>query len=816
MKYILRRILILAVIFVLGVAGTAFLLNSETTDDRSDMNDPVLPELMVNIGGNYANRMYGYMQEMQADFIRDCITPLDTTKQITFVVNPYDGEVNSLSYEIRTSDGSKVLENRRINNLEASNSYLQTTVQVESDLRMNQEYPMQITLNTDNGDVFYYTRVVSRSQTNTEHYVSFVQNFSETCLNKSAAENLASYLEPEENQGATNYADISIHSSLSEVSWGSLAPTIAKRGVPVIKEINETTASISLDYQITAKDAEGNTELYDVSEFYRMRYTESRIRLLDFERSVNQIFDPQLSVVTDDGLILGIRERDVSYMTNEETSVIAFVQQGDLWSYSPENGKIVKIFSFRKDENGDFRDSRNEHDIQIIRVEENGDVDFVLYGYMNRGNHEGYSGISVYHYSNDQNAVEERVFIPSTESYDFLKKELGTLSYVSQDNQLFLLFAEKLYQVDIEGGTYEVLEEGIDSGSFAVSQTNAHAAWLVTEGEDAGKIKMIDFDTLSTRFIEPEGGQQLRALGFMNEDLVYGLIMDGDITVDENAHVTEGIHTLRIESFDGELKKEYHEDGLYITDITVGETMAEFELSSKSGNGYTFRKKDNIMNNQNTSAAQVSVELVSAERTGVQVRLGFGEAPITDNPLVLSAKIRSVDEHIIAFDTQVPDEELYYVYAGGGLDSTFTDPAQAILRADEMLGVVLNKDQQYVWERGNKRTRLQLNIEDVPEVMRTGVWDVQQLQEGLGEGGTVLDLSGCTLDSVLYEVSAQRAVIAKTGSNTSVVIIGYDEYNTYLYDPATGEVSPYGMNDSTALFENAGNVFISYIEALDH
>ena len=222
------------------------------------------------------------------------------------------------------------------------------------------------------------------------------------------------------------------------------------------------------------------------------------------------------------------------------------------------------------------------------------------------------------------------------------------------------------------------------------------------------------------------------------------------------------------------------------------------------------------MNNQNTSAAQVSVELVSAERTGVQVRLGFGEAPITDNPLVLSAKIRSVDEHIIAFDTQVPDEELYYVYAGGGLDSTFTDPAQAILRADEMLGVVLNKDQQYVWERGNKRTRLQLNIEDVPEVMRTGVWDVQQLQEGLGEGGTVLDLSGCTLDSVLYEVSAQRAVIAKTGANTSVVIIGYDEYNTYLYDPATGEVSPYGMNDSTDLFENAGNVFISYIEALDH
>lgn len=47
----------------------------------------------------------------------------------------------------------------------------------------------------------------------------------------------------------------------------------------------------------------------------------------------------------------------------------------------------------------------------------------------------------------------------------------------------------------------------------------------------------------------------------------------------------------------------------------------------------------------------------------------------------------------------------------------------------------------------------------------------------------MIDLSGCSLDSVLYEISAQRPVIAKTGADTSVVIVGYDEYNTWLYDP---------------------------------
>lgn len=816
MKRVLHRIAVLMIVFILGVAGTAFLLNSETTDDRSDMNAPGLPELMINISGNTANRMCGYRQKMQVDFIRECITPLDTTKKITFVVNPYNAKVKSLSYEIRTSDGSRVIENKKVKSLSSNDSYLETTVKIDSSLLMNQEYSLQITLDTDQGEVYYYTRIISRSQLNTDYYLSFVKNFYETSVNKSASENLASYLEPQESQMATNYAHITINSSLEEVSWGNLNPTVVKRGIPVIKEINETTASIVLEYQITAKNETGDTELYDVEEFYRMRYTESRIRLLDFERSVNQIFDPNLPVVSRDGLLLGIRDKNVSYMTNEEAGVVAFTQQGDLWSYAPDNGKIVKIFSFRQDEKGDFRDSRNQHNIKIIRVQDNGDVDFVLYGYMNRGIHEGYSGICVYHYSNDQNAVEERVFIPSTESYEFLREDLGTLSYVNKENQLFLLFAEKLYQVDIEDRTYKVLEEGIPKENFVVSDTNAHAAWMESEGENAGGIKEISFDTLKTRLINQQSGQQLLALGYMNEDLLYGMITDGDIVTDENNHVIQGIHTLRIESFDGEIKKEYHKEGLYITKISISDAMAEFELSKKSGDAYVYQKKDNIMNNKKAAAKTISIELVSVARTGIQVRMAFESSPATDEPLMLSAKIRRVEEHIIALDTQVPEDNIYYVYAKGGLDSTFQDPAQAIIRADSGMGVVLNRNQQYVWERGNKKTKIQLNLEDIPQVMLSGVWDARKLQEGIGQQGTVIDLSGCSLDSVLYEISAQRPVIAKTGVNSSVVIIGYDEYNTYLYNPSSGEVKPYGMNDSTKLFEKAGNIFISYIESLDY
>ena len=817
MKRILKKAGILLLVFLLGTVGTALLLNSEFTDNRSDFNDAVFPEVMIDMNGTLINRMYGYAQPMQTDFTRDSVTPLDTSKKLTFKVNPYDSEVQSFSYEIRTSDGSKVLENKKIKNLSKEDGYLSVEVEIGSDLRMNQEYSMQIALEMNESTAYYYTRVVSRSQVHASDYAAFVKYFYEACLDKNSADALGSYLEPKTTGASTNYSGININSSLSEVSWGTLAPQLRQEGIPVIKEINETTASVTLEYQITSQNENEETEIYDVKEFYRMKYQDTRIYLLDFRRSANQVFDGTLPVCSDDGIILGVRDKNVEYMMNDAATVIAFVQEGDLWSYSPGNEKINQIFSFRKAEDGDFRDSRTQHDIKIVRVTDEGDIDFVLYGYMNRGSHEGYEGIGVYHYNHDKNVAEERAFIPVSESFEFLKKDLEKLSYVNEKNELFLILAKNLYKINIEDNSSEILEKGIKNANFVSSDNNDHAAWLVSEGDEKGNIKEIDFDTCETRLIAPQEGQKLRTVGFMNEDLIYGILDKSDILKDEEGHKSVGIRTLRIEDFDGNVKKEYQKDGLYITDISVGDTLIEFELSAKSGDtSYVAQKKDTIMNNKKAAANTVRTELVSASRTGVRVKLVFNMTKQTDSPLTMYAKVSSTDKKDIVLDTQIPQETAYYVYGQGELDSIYTDPAKAVQRADTLGGVVLNRAQQYVWERGNKKTKIQIGTEELPDILLQGTYDIKTLKKSLKKTGTVIDLSGCSLDSVLYEVSAQRPVIAKTGTNTSVLIVGYDEYNTYLYDPVKKETYPYGMNDSTDLFQKAGNVFITYIEKVNY
>ena len=115
----------------------------------------------------------------------------------------------------------------------------------------------------------------------------------------------------------------------------------------------------------------------------------------------------------------------------------------------------------------------------------------------------------------------------------------------------------------------------------------------------------------------------------------------------------------------------------------------------------------------------------------------------------------------------------------------------------------------YVWVRGDKENEYEMDLSDVPSVFTSGTLDPEKLEEGVGK--TIVDLSGCTLDEVLYFVSHDRPVLANTKEGVKC-IVGYDEYNTYLLNPGEDEWYYYGIQDSTDLFLAAGNEFYSYIE----
>ena len=98
--------------------------------------------------------------------------------------------------------------------------------------------------------------------------------------------------------------------------------------------------------------------------------------------------------------------------------------------------------------------------------------------------------------------------------------------------------------------------------------------------------------------------------------------------------------------------------------------------------------------------------------------------------------------------------------------------------------------------------------------MKKAPFDPKQLEKELKGKGTVVNLTGCTLGQVLYEVGAQRPVIVKSKDGQPAVLVGFDSYNTTLYNPKTGQTELMGLQDSTKAFEENGNVFFCYMEEI--
>lgn len=551
------RILILFLVFAASVGVFTHLMSHETTENATDLDAASLPVLYMKTADTTVNRMYGYRQEMNGVTTRENLTPLPTDRSLTLEIDAKGQKIINVTYTVESTDGGALIENSVLKSFDEDGSYLKADFQLETAILMNQEYTLKLEVAYGNGQsAWYYTRIVQRNGVEVGDYLAYTQMFAQTCLDKTQAEALVPQLEPDETGDNSSFLNVNIHSSLDQISWGSLAPTIVQQPVQQIKEANETTTSITQEYMISAQDENGQTEYYTVSEFYRMRESDGEIILLDFERSAQQIFDPELGVLTKSGINLGVTGEDTEYVTNTAGDIVAFVVNGDLWCYNRSANKTIRVFSFRENGSMDEREQHGEHDVNIVRVDDAGDVTFVVYGYMNRGNHEGEVGAAVYYYRAERNVATEEIFVPADISYEMLKKQLDRLSYVNKQREMYLYLNENLCKVDIETGTTTVVRESIPEDCFVVSESQESIAWMDADNaSSAMNITVMNLESGETQRFAADDGQKIRALGFINEDFVYGMANDSDILKDISGNEVFAMHTVRIVSIDGNVKK---------------------------------------------------------------------------------------------------------------------------------------------------------------------------------------------------------------------------------------------------------------------
>ena len=815
MKKRILKILILLAVFIAGNQLFAAVMNSQSTESASDLPDPTLPVVYINIDGVSVNKMQGYTMEMDGTQIRDSIIPLTTERTITLSYKSFGNKVDSVSYEVITPDTGERIENAKIGNFRDNGDSRTATFTLTQPILMDREYPICFTVQTGGREIYYYSRLLQRADLFVGQYIDFVNSFYQTCINKQAAMEVNAYIEPDATVPNNSFANVNIHSSLEQITWGTLSPQLFRKAIPSIKEINPTTCSMTCDYLISAPNTRGVTEIYHVYEFYRMRYYNSRIMLLDFQRKALQTYNGTAGQITASGVNLGVSTRDVAYTSNESGNIVVFVQDGALWEFNGSAEKLSCIFTLHSEkEDSDERCDNSHYDIQIIRVSETGDVDFAVYGYMSRGIHEGKMGVSLCHYSAQRVNVEELLFIPYTGSGEILKKNVEKLSYLNARGDYFLYLNECLYSFNTSTRQAELLLEGIRDDCFAASKSGRFAAWTEEMDPDSGRsIVMMDFDTEKTKRIRAGSGLYVRTIGFINDDLIYGTAAEADLRKTPSGDTIFAMKQVTITSFDDSEKKEYNPEGLWIRDVEIQEGLIEMSRIRFDGENYQEDTTDDIMNNKQTNASKVKPDASTTNRQGTIITLVMPSANTNIAPLVSYAKLRTATQNVSVTPPEGAKNEdpKYFIYGNGGLMEITADPAYAMKTADENLGTAMDEQGRYIYERANKESKAELGNEDIPEIMLKPTLDVHELENG-AEGLRILDLSGCTLQQVLYQVSRGNAVRARTEDGGSALIVGYDTYNTLLYNEETGEHYYYGINDSTALFQAGGNVFVSYLE----
>ena len=839
MKKTIIRIAVCVVVFLASALIIGSIMNQGHNNMTMEMAPATLPMITMESGGVACNELHGNTVEMDVAYQKDCITLLGEGRQANFTVDTFGREITGISTEVRSIDGSRLIENSEVTGWKANGKSFSVSLTLKDLIDTNTQYSLTLILELEGEQkVYYYTTILWNDDVHISEILEFATDFHGKLYDKEVAKELTKYLEP--NSKLTDngtFHKVNIHSSFQQITWGSLEPVQEDAASIRLTQISGNVASLLMDFVVSTGEGK-NKIYYNVEEYYRVRYTSERMYLLDYERTMTQIPDTT-RMYANDKILLGITDENVDMMESADGNTVVFSDMGQLLSYNAATNGLTVIFSFYGKDNADRRTLYDNHGIKILDVDEGGNVKFAVYGYMNRGRHEGETGIQIISYDNSLNTIEEEVYIPYSKSYAVLKDEMEQLLYRNRQQHVYFFLENGVYDVDLENRSAEQLVSIRQDDSLQVSENHEIIVWQ--EGDDINHSNQLNVRNLNTgeqTVIRAEDGEAIRPLGFMGEDIIYGVARESDIRTENSGQIFYPMYKVCISNSSGDNLKEYGQDGIYIVDCAIEGNQITLSRIQRSENGsYQEILDDQIMNNVEEEPGQNKVVTADIDIYERYVQIQTKTTIDTKTIKVLNPKeVVFEGGRELTLDA-VSEVSRYYVYNAYGVQGIYSAPGKAVKEAYDSAGVVANDRGITVWLKGNRVSRNQImaikeesvtdqknsltvcldNILRHAGITRNTEYDLAQgktaiqiLEENM-TGVQVLDLSGCSLDAVLYYVNQDIPVLAILEDGEAVLVTGFNEFNVVIMEPSTGKLYKKGMNDATTWFAENGNHFITYM-----
>lgn len=827
---ILLKVIVMAVVFVITIFFVDKFQNRSYENLATELEDSTLPLVYVNYEGRYINCLHGYRVSVDTTLMRDAITPVTNDKRITISVDDSEAYAAGYSYELRRVSGGSLIENGELEVTDEENGYDVVDIDIRMDIDADTEYMLIFIISGNDGeDVRYYTRIVINDDYHALELLDFIDEFNGATYEVEEYEELSMlypYMESykEENSDEDlQMGHVTLASSYSDLTWNDTNPVIVTSIIPIIKEIDVNYAVIELCYVNMVQDEE-STNYYSIKEFYRVSYgTNGNISVMNFDRYTDEYFNRSEINTTQNIYEIGIvKDGDVDYRYSSDNKKVSFVRNGQLWMYDYSQNSISLVFGFWLDDVENIRDTYDSHDINIISMDDDGNICFAVYGYMNRGEHEGKLGISLCTYDADTLLVTELLFVECDQPYDAMKDELSRLTYYDGTNFYFML-GNKISCINVEEKKMSNYVDDISLDHILVSENMEVMVYYSSDDlAENTYVTLVNFKTGQEYTIGGKAGESIICYAFKDTDLIYGVCDASDeaYTISVSSFANEDLdedvfdsifaYKLCIIDEDGSIIKEYEKTDNYIVDVSVEDDLIYMVRAKKSGDSFVLSSDDFITFKQDDETETVgTVVILSSDGTN-KLYFNFpSNIYLSYVPnLNISKTVISEDASnmLISVDT---DYARYMVYSNLGLEGIYETAGEAINGAIAVSGIVVSNNGEIVYRQSESQEYntiasaishyssqdVDASLQDCIYMMLLyqGVTDISYDDvslysdpvEALTELGkyTGADVSGISLDLVFGYVSDGIPVISRIDDGRYVLIISYNSEAIRYYDP---------------------------------
>lgn len=837
-KKISSKYLLLGIIFIVTLVVTFLSMGFEPVlPSATTMTEATLPVVaMLTEEGSEFNSLHGYTEDINQSLINDNLTPVAQNRKQDIIIHNYGVSVEEISYKVRSLSDNSLIENTKVSDMQNNGDNITATLSIKNLIDDNTQYALEIILKTSHHEqIHYYTRIITGQDYALEQKFEFVKNFNACTLDQNRLNEIQRYIESSSSASNSNYGKVNINSSLSQIGWGELSPYIESQLIPIVKEISSDVAVISFDYKIGAVNEYDSYDSYNVYEYYRIRQTNSGFYLLNFEREANQIFDGKNDLTSSGKINLGIQsEQTATFASDEGGKYAYFVNEGSLWCFNIQDNMYTRVFSFNSDETDGVRENFSKHNIKILNVSEDGNCSFLVYGYMNRGQHEGESGVSLCRYSYADNDVEERLYIPANVPYDILSQNIGNVAYLSDENTFYILMDDTLYSIDLISKEVMTVVSGLVDGTYAISEDGSIIAYSLNGKPYAtDSIRLFNMAGDSEHIINAEEGEYIKSLGYINNDFIYGTAKKDDIIVKEDGNRTFAMYKVSIINSDYEVIKNYEESGIYVSDASISDMRINLTRVVKSGDGYEGTSIDQLINkDENTQTDGLVLDTIVSDNRKTELAIKLNKTVTsTDVEFRTSSKVTYKDDALLELAGDFTGDGRYYVYGYGHFQNSMTDISKAITLAYDTYGSVSDYNANEIWKRYRNTSGELKGLSDnysngdsltnALQIVASYAGAQFLVQDYLNDltadeilsnisGVKGLSIKGVSVDKILNFVDKGCSVIAKSGYNSYVIITAYDSKNLTYTDAASGSTQTMAITEANKIFAQWENVFITY------